>query len=765
MSNDSKDNAQSELYKIDPDTYRWTYRTMKTLFKVFKLHIQTHGDESIWLDGDIFLFNHFARFEAFIPQYLIYEKTQLFSRSIASKELFDDNLFGKYLMNLGAIPNDEDSLMYQASMDILQNHKLVVFPEGGIVKDRRSINKKGQYQIYSRSDGQRRKHHTGPAVIALALAIFKRAVRELNQNGKHHVNESWAKELGFKSSDELLIACEKPTTIIPCNITFYPLRIGENALKDSIQFFIKKLPKRLSEELLIEGNLLMKDTDMDIQMGTPIVIEDYWTRLESSITHAFIKNSNLSLSNIFDQVKNNDAWDNVLFRLSYQRNANKIRDDYMHAIYKNVTINIAHIAASFIMHFVNKGRSQINKRTLHQLIYFAIKRLQKDKTLHLHRTIKNPSIYRNLIMTKSETFNQFLRSAYTANLLEPSAGVYHFTEHLRTEHDFDSIRYKNPMAVYANEVAVIPQLTSAIKSSLAFKVDKNIGVFADSLLEDEILEYHWDLAQFQDDKHLEINQQQRIDEESCLPYLLKPKNANGHSVVLIHGLLSTPAELKKLGVKLQNLGYFVIGCRLKGHGTTPWDLHQRTWQDWRQSVRQSIKIAHCHSENVHLVGFSSGSLLALMCASNKHNKIRSVIACSTPVSFKDPLVQFVKIAATANKLIQKFSGYDGFLPFKDNNPEHPHLNYKNIPIASIHQLLVLIDKTKLRLKKLTCPALLIQADNDPVVEPSSMADILNRIGSSSVDYHWISSGRHGILHENTDDCQQKVVDFISKQHN
>ncbi|OUR88322.1 acyltransferase [Cycloclasticus sp. 44_32_T64] len=763
MSNDSKNKIEPEQYEINPDTYHWTYHAMKTLFKVFSLTIRTHGNTSSWLEGDIFLFNHFARFEAFIPQYLIYEKTNLYSRSIASKELFSDNIFGRYLIELGGIPNDADALMYLTAKGVLSNQKLVAFPEGGIVKDRRILDDKGRYRIYSRSGDERRKLHTGPAVIALAIAIFKQAVRDIRQQENSDILSLWAQELGFDNEQKLLETCEKPTVIIPCNITFYPLRIGDNALNNSVQFFVDNLHKRLSEELLIEGNFLFKDTDMDIRLGKPIIAENYWTRLESTITTAFIKNSDLTLKQILNKAENDNTWSNLLFRLSYQRNAHKIRDDYMHAIYSNVTINIAHIAATFIMHFIDKGKTHVNKKKLHELIYHTIKVLQGDRSLSFHKTLKNPSIYRNLLMTKSETFNQFLRSAYKANILEASGAYYNFTEQLSSEHDFDSIRYKNPMVVNANEVSAIPQINQSIKRSLTFNFKKQLDEFAQMLFEDELLEYQWDLAQFTDTKHQEINQQQHINEQAALPYLLKPTKNNGQCIVLIHGLLSTPAELRELAEKFFKLGYIVVGCRLKGHGTSPWDLHERTWQDWRQSVRQSIKIAHCYSKQVHLIGFSSGSLLALITAANSRLNISSVTACSTPIMLKDPLIQFVKVADTANKIIKKISGSEGILPFTENSPEHPHINYHSTPVAAINQLLILIDKTTVRLKKLRCPVFLLQGDNDPVVDSMSMATLIKRIPSQLLSYQWISSNRHGILHENSDDCQQKVLDFICKQ--
>ena len=61
--------------------------------------------------GNIFLFNHFARFETFIPQYLIHEETGAYCRSVAAAEFFDgDERFSQFLYSIGVVPNDLPNL-------------------------------------------------------------------------------------------------------------------------------------------------------------------------------------------------------------------------------------------------------------------------------------------------------------------------------------------------------------------------------------------------------------------------------------------------------------------------------------------------------------------------------------------------------------------------------------------------------------------------------------------------------------------------------
>ena len=69
----------SDNPEINTRVYDFCVRAFRTTKKLLKLNIKLHQDVGVENDavqqGDIFLFNHFARFETFIPQYLINEAT------------------------------------------------------------------------------------------------------------------------------------------------------------------------------------------------------------------------------------------------------------------------------------------------------------------------------------------------------------------------------------------------------------------------------------------------------------------------------------------------------------------------------------------------------------------------------------------------------------------------------------------------------------------------------------------------------------------
>ena len=168
-----KENIYEDLKDIDVKTYDWSTHVVRSLTKMLKVNMKLHANQQD-LQGDIFLCNHFSRFETFIPQFLIYEETGAYSCAIASSEFFKkDSVLANYLNSLGVIPHDHQNLFSNLARQIFLGRKVIIFPEGGMVKDHRVLDNKGRYSIYSAITGERRKQHTGAAVLAQGIEAFK----------------------------------------------------------------------------------------------------------------------------------------------------------------------------------------------------------------------------------------------------------------------------------------------------------------------------------------------------------------------------------------------------------------------------------------------------------------------------------------------------------------------------------------------------------------------------------------------------------------
>jgi esterase/lipase len=749
---------ETKWTNIDTATYDWSVKVFRSLKKMLRVSMKLHAEDQVE-QGDIFLFNHFSRFETFIPQYLIHELTGAYSCAIASGEFFeDDSVLAKYLAKVGVIPHNHKRLFPILAQQIFQGRKVIIFPEGGMVKDRQVLDKHGHYNIFSRISGERRKHHTGAAVLAQGIEAFKATIRNAYSQKNTAQLLQWRDQLQLDSVDQLLLTAIKPTLIVPSNITFYPIRSSDNMLRRGAELFAGGLTLRQTEELLIEGNIILKDTDMDLRMGKPVDpyhVWHWWNRYLLEIVASEFK----SLDEVFSLHSSPKTWKQRLLSLYFKRNAKATRNEYMEEIYENVTINLSHLASTLIMYAIGQGLQQIKKDRFYKALYIAIKLLQNDETINLHRSLLIPEQYGNLIEGKNERFEHFIGVAEASGLIAPYKDTFHFLHKLCEEHDFDTIRMENLIAVYDNEAEPIEAVLKAVIK--AYKIaDGDIRYkLAEWYFDDECRALKWNKITFDKPQFKDIN-----DKETAVdnpePFLLRPEQPNGCGILLIHGLLATPAEMIGFGEHVMELGYTALGVRLKGHGTSPYDLREHSWEDWYETVVKNLQILTTYCDQVFVCGFSTGGALALKLTVDYPQYILGVIAVAVPLKFVDPTLMLVPLLHGTNKLVKWMSSYEGVKHFVENEPEHPTINYRNTPIRSLYELRRLIQEMEDKLPEVTVPVQLIFADNDPIVALDSGQKIYDKLKSSDKELKIVKSDRHGILMDNTGETWETITDFL-----
>jgi len=743
-------------YEISAATYEWTSRLFTLLRKVLAVNLELHHREAQIADGDIFLFNHFARFETFIPQYLIYMESGSYCRSIAGAEFFvEGDAFSNYLIRVGAVPDDLPDLLPFLAKEILRGRKVMVFPEGGMVKDKRVLDAHGSYSVYSRTAEVRRKQHTGAAVLGLALDVFKGAVLNAHDAGHSRRVDAWAQSLELESGAELIEAARRPTHIVPANITFYPIRVGDNLLRQGAELLNRGLSRRLSEELLIEGNILLRDTDMDIRLCKPVRVRDCWRWWERRLLERVTPRLD-SLDEAFALRPDRGRWDRRLLARQLRRNAMGLRDDYMHRMYMGVTVNLSHLASSLVLGLVDRQRNAVDDERFHRMLYVAVKRIQSEPDIHLHRSLRNPQAYGGLLDGECAGFTQFLETASKTDLIYHADGEYQFLPKLRAEHGFDEVRLENLVEVYANEAAPLRGVAEAVSEALQSADSLTGETLVRLRFDDELIAYEWDSQEFSKPRHREINDAETAT-ASGEPFLLMPPNPRPLGVVLVHGFLASPAEMRDFGEQLFELGFPVLGVRLKGHGTSPWDLRERSWQDWQESVGRGFAIMAELAPRVALVGFSTGGALSLIHAAERPSRLAGVVAASVPMKFQDRGMRFVPLVHGANRLVRWMSSFEGIKPFQVNESEHPQINYRQMPLRGLYELTVLVDVLKAKLARVACPVTLVQGSDDPVVVADSVNTILQFLVEVPVDLKMIDSERHGIINEDIGGTRAAII--------
>lgn len=748
-------------FDLNPQVYDWCVRLFERARKLLGVRIRLHHDEGQIDAGDIFLFNHFARAETFIPQYCIYEATGALCRSVAAGDFFRGNeRLAGLLRDVGAVPNDHPELLSLLAIDLLKGRKVVIFPEGGMVKDRQVIDDGGNYSVYSRSASARRKHHSGAARLAVGLQVFKQAVLHRLERGGHADLEHWAEQLGLPSTQLLIERARRPVTVVPANITFYPLRVHDNFLRRGADLVFGKLSPRAVEELIVEGNLFFKATDMDIRLGDPLRVDADWGFIDRQ-AHRLLARGLPGLEAIFAREHLAGSLPRRLAAGRMQRSVDALRDRYMREIYRTVTVNMSHLAARLLLLALERGATRIDRRRLARMIYLALKKLQPREGVHLHRSLYNPHLYRQLVDGDWTELREFLDSAVALGLLARDGEDLLLLDKLRQDHDFDSIRLENPIEVYANEVAPIAAVQEATAAAFEGLDARTARDFAALAFDDLRIEHEWDRRLFTKERHRELNERESATADGA-PYLLHPDRPRRVGVLLAHGFLASPAEVRPLAGRLQQAHFRVLGVRLRGHGTSPWDLRERAWRDWLDSLARGYEILRGYCDEICVVGFSTGAALSLVHAAAAPPGLAGLVACSTPIRFRNRNMRFVPFVHGANQLIEWVSSHEGVMPFRPNDPEHPHINYRHMPVRGLYELTRMVAHVKDRLPAVRCPTLILQGDDDHVVDPRSAQQVYERIASIDKTLHYIPTRRHGIVNENIGNTHAHIVEFLER---
>ena len=756
--------------EISETAYQWCFRAVSFLYNRLDVNITLHDVGDRIEHGQIFLFNHFARFEAVIPQYLIYRETGAYCRSVAAREFFTGNGGpAKLLRAVGAVPNDLPGLLPFLAAEILRGRKVVVFPEGGMVKDRRVLDDDGRFSIFSSTAAARRKHHKGATAVAIMLALFKRRILSVHEAGETPRLERWVRALGLDSVDDLLAAARQPTLVVPSNITFYPIRADDNALLKGVELFSRDLGARAREELRIEGNILLKPTDMSIRFGEPIAPTLAWHWWERAfLDRAFARID--SLDDLFGLKRDADRWIERMVSTVLARKTRLLRDRCMREMYARVTVNLSHIAARLIVALHERGRDEIDRATFHRALYLAIKTVQRAPGLHLHPSLADPEVYDGVYHGACPGWRRFVERAIESELIEATAERYRFLPKLWSERGFDTVRIENMIAVYANEAAPLKPVDDAIDETLKAAPAFDRAALSRLLFDDELRAHRLCRVRFDQARHADINLLETAT-ESGAPYLLEPPNlskprddhgpASDLGVVLVHGFLASPAELRSLGETLAERGHPVIGPRLAGHGTSPWDLRERDRREWLASVRRGFEIMAGLARRVCVVGFSTGGLLALRLAAEHPDGLAGVVSVAAPIRFRNRNLIFVPMIHGANKLTRWVSSLEGVMPFRVNSSEHPEINYRHVPIHGLFELRRLVAETGRRLGEVTCPVAVIQGSDDRIVDPRSATMIVNKLGSAEKALTLVKSDRHGIVTEDIGETRATILSFLA----
>ncbi len=228
------------------------------------------------------------------------------------------------------------------------------------------------------------------------------------------------------------------------------------------------------------------------------------------------------------------------------------------------------------------------------------------------------------------------------------------------------------------------------------------------------------------------------------PFLLTGSTSKA-GILLVHGLMAAPEEVREWAEFLYSKGYTVYAPRLAGHGTSAIDLSVRRYGQWMESVDRGVDVLKTCCEKIVIGGFSTGAGLALYQAIQRPDDFDGVISISAPLKFKGLSTNFVEILHAWNLFVYKLGVKRLAMIYAQNHPDNPHINYHHCPIKGIVEVKALMKKVYNCLPSLKIPSLIIQGKNDPKVDGQSGKKIFQRISRIDSYYREIDFHLHGVI--------------------
>lgn len=701
--------------------------------KLFKANVRLHNIEKLRDDmAVIFVVNHFTRLETLLLPYIFHEHTGREVWALAAAELFVGRV-GKFLESTGTVSTKDPDRDKRIIRSLLNGeHPWLIFPEGAMIKDKKVVNAAGDFEVFS-GDG-RRPPHTGPAVLGLLSEFYRHKIDCLHarpgQQGLAQALERFA-----LNSAEATLA--KHTVIVPVNVTYYPLRAHENVFLRLGGSLADELSERALDELSVEGTVLAEDTDIDVTLGDPIDLREYLAAPEYSEIMA----CGLRDMDLLEQDP----------RSLFNDAARRLMRRYMAEIYRLATVNLDHVMATVLRH---QPVGRIHEDDFRQKVFLAAARTLDQPGFRFHESMRDSITL--LTDEAAPRFDAFMNLCLAEKAICLESGAWSKPQpKVHDSTDFHFVRRIDMPYVIANELEPLAGIVSSIRRVATIPRFLLRKAIRDRLHAEDLHEFEEDYARYYDPT---LSKGPSVGR----PFLFQPVRARA-GVVLIHGYMAAPLEVRALGEYLRHHGYVVYGVRLKGHGTSPEDLAQRNWQEWYDSIQRAYAAVRTLTDHVAICGFSMGGLLALLAGARKGPSLRAVVSICAPLQVRNSSVRFVPSLVAVNSIMKRIGTTRMTLEYIDNDPENRHINYTKNPLAGVKQLVEVMNEAQDALERIHLPLLVIQGSKDPTVNPISGQSIFDRTATAHKELVVLERDRHGIVNgEGSDEVFERVYHFLER---
>lgn len=235
-------------------------------------------------------------------------------------------------------------------------------------------------------------------------------------------------------------------------------------------------------------------------------------------------------------------------------------------------------------------------------------------------------------------------------------------------------------------------------------------------------------------------------------------------LLAFHGFTGTTSELKPTLDAVSEAGFAVEAPLLPGHGTTPSDLQNRTFDEWLSAGREHRDRVLARGDSLALCGFSMGSLVALALAAETPTRVAGLIVLGNAV-------ELAMYSTLPFRLFDRFSWTvpDAYLrkprraDMQDREAARRLSSYDRHPLRSAMEVYRAGLRVRPLVGQITCPALILHGAKDHVCPRKNAAWLADHLGSRDVTVRIYERSAHVVAADfDRDDVARDVVGFLQR---
>ncbi len=253
--------------------------------------------------------------------------------------------------------------------------------------------------------------------------------------------------------------------------------------------------------------------------------------------------------------------------------------------------------------------------------------------------------------------------------------------------------------------------------------------------------------------------------------------SSDNAVLLLHGLSSSPLEMRFVARRLHEMGFSVHVPHIRGYGNhRERNFH---WQDWTASVEEEFATLRRNYRSVSVGGLCIGAVLALHLAATKGSQVAALSLLSTTLDYDGwsiPWYRFLLPYAYHTPLRRIYSWREES-PFglknealrkrvarAMQNSEMTEVGSTSISMDHICNARNLIRAVRPMLPRITAPTLVIHAIDDETVSPQSAEYVVKHISSKVVRKVLLDDSYHMITLDNEREYVAREMElFLAEQ--